>query len=393
MPELTEAGSTERQIVEILLAEGPATRLALQQRLGVSRPTLSGAVTRLMGRGLLEETGMAAYGEGRNGRPQALLAPRRSAGAALGIELGRARVAVTVTTVDGTIHAQKLTTVDSGLSIQKRLGVALHSLRTLISAGVLNPSSVLGTGIGIAGRHLSYAVDVRGGTTDPEGVSFEKLRKLVPAPVLWDNNTQLAAVRHLGELTSGVGRAGLLYVVLSTGISAGIVDGASTFRGGHGTAGELGHMCVDPAGPSCWCGSRGCLEACIGLDVVIERARAAGLRVDDISRLAVLANDGDAAARHLVTEVGRILGIALSGASMLIDPRRIILSGKLASLGQRLLDAAEREVNERRDAVMLPRPELILHEGSEFDASHGAALSALHRWGANFMFKTQSPDH
>ncbi|HET7140585.1 MAG TPA: ROK family transcriptional regulator [Arthrobacter sp.] len=386
MPELIEIGSTERQLVEVLLAGGPSTRLALQRRLGVSRPTLSGAVTRLIERGLLEETGMAAYGQGRNGRPQALLAPRRSAGAALGIELGLARVAVTVVAVDGTVHAQKLTAVDGSLSLQRRLGVALQSVRTLIASKILNPHSVLGVGVGLAGRHLPSPVEGEAKGAEPEGLSFDKLRALVPAPVLWDNNTRLAAIRHLGELSAGLPSAGLLYVVLSTGVSAGIVEGVSTFRGGHGTAGELGHVCVDPAGPVCWCGSRGCLEACIGVGAVIERAQAAGLRIDDIAGLAALAAGGASGALDLVADVGRTLGIALSGASMLIDPRRIVLSGRLAGLGGPMLAAAEAEIQARRRAVGLPCPEMVLHEGSEFDSSHGAAISALHRWGADFMF-------
>ncbi|AFR31327.1 ROK family transcriptional regulator [Arthrobacter sp. Rue61a] len=386
MPELTEAGPTERQLVEILLAEGPSTRLALQRRLGISRPTLSSAVMRLIERGLLEENGMAAYGQGRNGRPQALLAPRRSAGAALGIELGRARVAVTVVAVDGTVHAQKLTAVDDTLSLQRRLGVALQSVRTLIASDTLSPASVLGIGVGVAGRHLPFTAEGEARGSEPEGLKFDKLRALFSAPLLWDNNTRLAALRHLGELSARLPSTGFLYVVLSTGISAGIVDGVSTFRGSHGTAGELGHMCVDPAGPLCWCGSRGCLEACIGVGAVVERAQAAGLHVGDIVGLAALANKGDAGALRLVAEVGRTLGTALSGVSMLIDPRRIVLSGRLAGLGGPMLAAAEAEVQARRHAVGLPCPELVLHEGSEFDSSHGAAVSALHRWGADFMF-------
>ncbi|WP_427018230.1 ROK family protein [Pseudarthrobacter sp. P1] len=381
-----ETGTADRQLVETLLVEGPSTRLALQRSLGVSRPTLSSAVTRLLGRGLLEESGMAAYGQGRNGRPQALLALRRSAGAAVGIELGRARVAVTVVAVDGTVHAQKLASVDSGLSLQRRLGVALQSLRTLIESGTLHPSSILGIGLGVAGRHLPPTADEETEAAEPDGLKFDKLRGLVPAPVLWDNNTRLAAIRHLGELPAGPPGTGLLYVVLSAGISAGIVDGLSIFRGGHGTAGELGHVCLDPAGPLCWCGSRGCLEACIGVGAVMDRAKAAGLDAVDIAALAASADDGDPRARGLVAEVGSTLGIALTGASMLIDPQRIILSGQLARLGQPLLAAARAELEARRRAVGLPVPELVLHEGSEFDASHGAALSALHRWGADFMF-------
>lgn len=383
-----ELSTTDKLVVQTLLQDGPTTRSGLQQQLGFSRPTISSAVTRLVDRGLLEEAGLAAYGAGRNGRPQVLLRPRSTIGAALGIELGRARVAVTVAALDGTVLAQKLTTFEAGPSLPHRLGVALRSVRALISSGTITADSIVGTGLAISGRHLPADDDPETTGGDPAGFPLERLRRLIPAPVLWDNNTRLAALRHLREAPASA-TTGLLYVVLSDGISAGLIDGTEIFRGGHGAAGELGHLCVDPAGPACWCGSRGCLEALIGMGSILQRAAEQGLEVADPSELAALAATGDQRACELVTWAGTLLGVALASTTMLIDPRRIILSGQMAQLGTLLHEAALQELTRRRTAVSLPVPELVLHEGTQYEASHGAALQALQRWGTDFMVTVQ----
>lgn len=395
MPDVIEPGTTERLLVELLLTEGPATRLELQARLGVSRPTLSSAVKRLLNRGLVQEQGTAAYGTGRNGRPQTLLAPNRAVGAAVGIELGKAQVAVTVLAMDGTVHAQRVTSTAPALSLQRRLSTALVSLRTFIASDVLNPASVLGIGLGVAGRHPTPRSDGDAGFVDPSGVKLDKLRGLLPAPILWDNNTRMAALRYLGSSGPESPSTGVLYVVLSSGVSAGILEGGQAFRG-RGGAGELGHICIDPSGHVCSCGAKGCLEAHVGVEAVLQYARGKGLAVEDLAALADRVQSGDAAALAVSRQIGRSLGVGLSSATMLIDPGRIILTGPLLSLGPSLVSAATEELRVRRAAVNLDLPDITASVGSSFDSSHGAALGALQRWGATFLgspHHTQDPAH
>lgn len=383
MPDATEPGTTERSLVELLLAEGPSTRLELQAKLGVSRPTLSSAVNKLLSLGLLQEQGTAAYGAGRNGRPQALLAPNRAMGAAVGIELGKAQVAVTILAIDGTVHAQKVTSTSPGTTLQRRLNIALGSVGTFISSNILNPESVLGVGVGVSGLHPDARPAGGSALVDPPGAKLDKLRTLLAAPVVWDNNTRMATFRHLGG--SGLDSPGaVLYVVLSAGVSAGIVDGGEVLRG-RGAAGELGHVCLDPEGPVCGCGSRGCLEAYVGVEAVLRSARGKGATVADLEELAAVVQSGDADALAVIGLVGRMLGIGLSNAAMLVDPRRIILTGPLLSLGPALVSAATEELRIRRMAVTLGVPDVVAEIGSPFDSSHGAALTALRRWGPGFM--------
>ncbi|MDN5814171.1 MAG: ROK family protein, partial [Micrococcaceae bacterium] len=135
--------------------------------------------------------------------------------------------------------------------------------------------------------------------------------------------------------------------------------------------------------------SRGCLEALIGTGALLRRAAAQGLEVDTPGALASLAEGGNQRAGELVSWAGTLLGVALASASMLIDPRRIILSGQLTQGGPLLHHAALQELTRRREAVSLPVPELILHPGTQYEASHGAALQALQRWGTDFLAAIQ----
>ncbi|MCI9889522.1 ROK family transcriptional regulator [Micrococcales bacterium 31B] len=385
MTDIAEPSRIESSILEYLVSEGASTRVAIQQYLQVSRPTMSSAVMRLMNRGLIEESGTAEYGAGRNGRPRALLSIRQEVGAVIGIELGRARVAVTALSIDGTVSGQRIQAVSEGDSLQSKLDMAVSWLIDWAEAGSLRRSALLGVGLALAGRHMP--VDAARSSVDPEGVDLGDLRQLANAPVLWDNNTRLAAIRHLSEFTPDALARGLLYVVLSSGISAGLVDARGIYRGGNGSAGEVGHVSIDLNGPQCWCGARGCLEAICGQTAVLDRARAAGCDVKTIADLSALINAGHSAAITVTQETGRRLGIGLTAASMLCDPGSIVLSGPVTALGHNLVESARAELARRRVATRLPVANLTAAEGSEFDASHGAALSALQRWGVQFALR------
>ncbi|RKN35060.1 ROK family transcriptional regulator [Streptomyces hoynatensis] len=141
-----------------------------------------------------------------------------------------------------------------------------------------------------------------------------------------------------------------VYVSAAIGIGAAVVVDGELLRGAHGFAGELGHMPVRPGGRPCSCGGRGCLEAYAGEEAVL---RAAGLTPGPGVRLGALTvrcEAGEPAALRAVREAGTALGIALSGAVNLLDPRRVVIGGPLARLGPWLLPPVRRELA-RRTAV------------------------------------------
>jgi glucokinase len=179
------------------------------------------------------------------------------------------------------------------------------------------------------------------------------LRERYGVPAAMDNDANTAA---LGEWRFGAGRGcqSLLYITVSTGIGGGWVLGGEVYRGVDSMAGEIGHLAVDPDGPECVCGKRGCVEA-IGSGTAIaaymarlkaprpEAARTARLKAGKGSRLEAArtaeevnqwAEAGDPAAIEVMARAARALGIGIGYAITLINPDRVVIGGGVAEAGQ-----------------------------------------------------------
>jgi len=176
-----------------------------------------------------------------------------------------------------------------------------------------------------------------------------RLTAALGAPAAVDNDANAAA---LGEARygAGVGVADLLYVTVSTGVGGGWILGGHPWRGAAGLAGEIGHTVVDPAGPQCLCGKRGCVERLASGPYLAADARAA-LAADrgagpllwqrvngDLAAItgrtvAEAAAAGDPLAAGLIRRSGHSLGVGLGNALNLVNPARILLGGGVTKSG------------------------------------------------------------
>ncbi|MFZ1398736.1 MAG: ROK family protein [Candidatus Promineifilaceae bacterium] len=157
------------------------------------------------------------------------------------------------------------------------------------------------------------------------------------APVAVDNDANVAA---LGEYRFGAGRgvADLLYVTVSTGVGGGWILGGRPYRGATGMAGEIGHTVVDPGGPTCLCGKRGCVERLAsGPYMARDVALALGMPLDDVSGklVAEWAEQGVETAVTILERGARGLGVGLGNAANLLNPSRMVLGGGVTKSGPR----------------------------------------------------------
>jgi glucokinase len=145
-----------------------------------------------------------------------------------------------------------------------------------------------------------------------------------PARILIENDANVAA---MGEqwLGAAQGERNVLTVTLGTGIGGGLILGNELFLC-EGQAGEIGHLTVDPEGPACGCGSRGCLETMASASATERRARALGL-TDDLPELCRLARLAAGPERELLAAVGRDLGHGLASVVCLLDVRCFVIAG------------------------------------------------------------------
>jgi glucokinase len=168
------------------------------------------------------------------------------------------------------------------------------------------------------------------------------LAQRLAAPVALDDDARLGA---LGEWSAGAGHGarGLAYVTVSTGIGCGLVLDGRPWAGGHGLAGEFGHIVVNPSGPRCGCGHRGCVESYAGGLALARAARRAWPRARlgdgapaprSAAEIFRLARGGDPVAAGLVERATEALATGLAAIAAVIDPELIVLGGSVA-LGQR----------------------------------------------------------
>lgn len=167
----------------------------------------------------------------------------------------------------------------------------------------------------------------------------DMLRERYGVTAAMDNDANAAA---LGEWRYGAGRGcdSLLYITVSTGIGGGWILGGRVYRGADSMAGEIGHLAVDPNGPECVCGKRGCVEV-IGCGTAIGREMTT--RMQAVSAVPpgftgemvnLAAERGDPVAVEVMERAARALGMGIGYAITLMNPRRVIVGGGVADAGR-----------------------------------------------------------
>jgi glucokinase len=204
-----------------------------------------------------------------------------------------------------------------------------------------------------------------------------------------DANFAVLAEHRLGAASSF---DHVVLVTLGTGIGGGIVIDGKVQVGAAGFAGEIGHMVVDPAGPACPCGRRGCWErfaSGAGLGMLARQAAMAG-RLDAVVHLAggdpesvrgedvsAAADAGDPAAQHVIREVGGWVGFGLANLACVTDPECFVLGGGLVHAGDLLFESARSAFAEQVEGGRR-RPEIAIVPAAfgERAGAVGAALGA-----------------
>ena len=182
------------------------------------------------------------------------------------------------------------------------------------------------------------------------GISNTPFRRLLQErlgiPVTLDHDAKVAA---LGEFHFGAGRGrdSMIYIVMGTGVGAAIIYQGQLIYGESNSAGESGHMTVDPKGHRCHCGSRGCLET-YASGPALARHYAAATGESDISgaEVTLRAREGDGVALGILREAGRALGIAVASLAMSLNIELYVIGGSVAGAGDLVLDAARATVPE-----------------------------------------------
>ncbi|TDN87706.1 ROK family protein [Microbacterium sp. BK668] len=303
----------------------------------------------------------------------------------VGLDMGGTKTdAVVVDSVGAVAARVRLATGWGGDEIVRTAVAAVRAVATDAAVGLEDIESV---GIGIPGQieaetgRVAHAVNLGVDELDLAGAVAPALG----IPVRVENDVKAAAFGAYalrgGASGFGIRHGSMAYLNLGTGIAAGIVANGELWRGARGTAGEVGHISVDPHGPLCRCGQRGCIEALAGGGAIAERwGRPAQLPVRDVFDAA---DAGDPEAKAL--RVGLARGVA-AGVRILVltaDVDVVVLGGGVTALGQRLMTdvaaelAASAEASPFMRSLRLDERVELLPTGSPA-AALGAALIGAH---------------
>ncbi len=193
-----------------------------------------------------------------------------------------------------------------------------------------------------------------------------------------------ALMGGLGEYAAGAGRGlqSFFYITLGTGIGGGLILDGQPVLGADGAAGEVGHFQVEPRGPVCGCGRRGCVEA-IAAGRAIERAYESrtGVKIS-AKEIAERARAGEAGALAVYRRAGRALGVACAVVAQVANPHAVIAGGSLAQSLDLLQPALLQSLRQRAWSANLPLPILPAQLGGPAPLI-GAAYFARRSLGQN----------
>lgn len=307
---------------------------------------------------------------------------------AVGIDVGGTKIAALRIDEDGKVldRRQVLTPATD----QEAVVASMVS-----AAGSVTSPDVVAIGVGAAGL-----VDRGGVVRYSPNIAWRdiparaRIEEAAGLPCVVENDASMAA---WGEFRFGAARGvdDVLLVAAGTGIGGGIVAGGELFVGANGFAAEIGHVIVDPDGPLCGCGNKGCWEQ-FASGRAITRAGREAVREYPLSALAGLvagdaervegelvtraAEAGDDVARGILAAVGRRLGRGIAGLVNVLDPKVVVLGGGVADAGDLVLDPARSAFVDALEApASRPEVPLLAAQLGNDAGAIGAGVLALER--------------
>lgn len=267
----------------------------------------------------------------------------------LAADFGGTHLRAAVVAEDGSVGYRADRRTPAQASAGEMVGLVLDLLGEVVGVSGVRPEAVCIATAGLVNANEGKVIFAPNIAGFRDVVLTTPVAQRLGIPAFIENDASAAA---LGEFRYGAGRGTrhLLHATLGTGIGGGLVIDRRLYRGAQGLAGEIGHMVVDPSGPRCACGSRGCLEALVSGVAFAARAR----RLLEQGKSAVLkeivgyedptgvhlfeaARRGDRASEAEIRNGGHFLGLGLGSLVNVLNPDAVTLSGGLLAMGEMLL--------------------------------------------------------
>ncbi|MGZ8438564.1 MAG: ROK family protein [Candidatus Limnocylindrales bacterium] len=255
----------------------------------------------------------------------------------------------------------------------------VRRLATVGAEAIVRSPGVTSVGIGVPGLYdpaagtTRFLVNFPGAwagrpVAGPVGAALE-----LPAFLIND-----ARAFGLAELRLGAGRgaSSMIGLTLGTGVGGVIAVEGRVHQGHDGTAGEIGHQTIEPDGPWCGCGNRGCLEAFARADQI-----AAACGTTTVEEAVTRARAGDARATDGLAQIARYLGIGIANMIVVISPDRVVIGGGIAAAADLLMGPLRDELRRRVQTTSLDAVEIVTAHLGTWAGAIGAAIHGAEATG------------
>ena len=367
---------------QVFASPGPVSRAAVATATGMTRSTASRLADELVATGILAE--LAPAPSAGPGRPAVPLTPAAGTFIAIGLEVNVSHMAVRAIDLSGEVLAERVVVDDFSSSdaraVLEHLAAQVVPLAALSS---VSSARLVGAALALPGlvrdNTLLRAPNLGWSDIRPAEVLAPVLDRL-GAGLVVENEADLAALTTARVRPGAPGEhRDFIYLSGENGVGAGIVRNSEVWLGANGFAGEIGHIQVDPKGPECGCGNRGCLERFAGRRAILN---AAGLPRGAGSEELLKACEDDASphherARRAVDAAADALGIALGTAINILDIPAVVLGGHLAPLTGLLAPPLQKILNRRVLASRWSAPQILPAPDDETPGATGGAWSLL----------------
>jgi predicted NBD/HSP70 family sugar kinase len=374
------------KILETIRTIGMISRIDIARTTGLSQALVTGLTADLIKEGLILEKQSGEYEGGR--RPM-LLALNPEGAFVVGVNLSITELSVVIVNFEGVVvasYTQSLEPIQH--SVSEIAASVVGAVQACIWEANFAKEQVSGVGIGLPGLVDPDSGDIR--FLPNYGWQNVNLKELVQSqlnhPCYIDNssNTLALAEQWFGE---GKGVDNFLVVTIENGVGLGAVINGRIYRGQEGIAGEFGHITINPDGPECRCGKKGCVEAYAGKIAIMRDARQAVLdeqwdceNPDHFTYEDVVgaAQNGTAVLRQLFNRAGRMLGVGISHLVTLFNPTKIIITGQGVRAGDLIFDAMDSTLDTYlSDKFGRRTTQIIVQQWTEQDWARGAGALVL----------------
>jgi len=381
--------SNEMTVLDHVFWSSRISREAVASGSSFSKSRANAAVAAMLEQGVLEPTGEQ---QTTGGRRATTLRLSRNLGVLVGVAVGATALEVGVLAPDLALLAHHSEPADVRDGPARVLARVRALIRDLLGRAGARPRQVIAVGIGVPGP---VAFD-RGQLDNPplmpewDGYSIrDDLRADFTAPVFVDNDVNVMALGELWRMQRGL--QNFLVIKVGTGIGCGIVCHGQVYRGSNGSAGDVGHICVDPTGPRCHCGNVGCVETMAAGPAIARAAVQAAesgqspmlarmlgergtLKLPDVAQAS---RAGDVATNAIVQRAGALVGQMLASVVNFYNPSHVFIGGAVQRIGPLFLAAVRQSVYHRSLPLSTRQLEIQYTPLGERAGLVGAAVLAM----------------